>query len=147
MQVQILRLVVFGLMTVVVMLYFYTSQQKTYYQRTALPAVAQILSDISSWEKQTLMRNLTPEARQTVSDAQLEELLNQYRQFGRFRSLEELDFSRMVSAFSLFGEERVNYSGTANYDAGLVNVNITLVARGGFFLIYNFALTKAPDEE
>ena len=146
MQVQILRLIVFIMMTLVVMLYFYTSQQKTYYQRTALPAVGQILTDISSWEKQALLRNLTPEAQQTVSDAQLEELLNRYRQLGRFRSLEELDFSRTVSAFSLFGEKRVNYSGTANFDAGLVNVNITLVARGGFFLIYNFSLTKAANE-
>ena len=146
MQTQTLRLIVFSMLTLVIMLFFYTSQQKTYYQKTALPAVGQILTEISSWEKQALFRHLAPETQQTVSDAQLEELLNQYRPFGRFRSIDELDFSRTMSAFSLFGEDRINYSGTVNYDAGLVNINITLVARGGFFLIYNFALTKAVDE-
>ena len=146
MQVQTLRFIVFTLLTLVVMLYFYTGQQKTYYQGTALPAVGKILTEISSWEKHALLRNLTPEAQQAVSDAQLEELLNQYRRFGRFHSVEELNFSRMMSAFSLFGEKRVNYSGVAKFDAGLVNINITLVARGGFFLIYNFSLTKAADE-
>ena len=146
MQIQTLRLIVFSMLTLVVMLFFYTSQQKTYYQKTALPAVGQILTEISSWEKQALFQHLAPETQKTVSDAQLEELLNQYRPLGRFRSIDELDFSRTMSAFSLFGEERVNYSGTVNYDAGLVNINITLVARGGFFLIYNFALTKAVDE-
>ncbi len=134
------------MLTLVVMLYFYTSQQKTYYQKTAFPAVGQILTEISSWEKQALFRHLAPETQQTVSEAQLEELLNQYRPLGRFRSIEDLDFSRTMSAFSIFGEERVNYSGTVNFDAGLVSINITLVARGGFFLIYNFALTKVVDE-
>jgi hypothetical protein len=146
MQIQTLRLIVFSMLTLVVMLFFYTSQQKTYYQKTALPAVGQILTEISSWEKQALYRHLAPETQQTVNDVQLEELLQQYRPFGRFRSIEELDFSRTISAFSLFGEERVNYSGTVNFEAGLVNINITLVARRGFFLIYNFALTKAADE-
>jgi hypothetical protein len=146
MQIQTLRLIVFSMLTLVVMLFFYTSQQKTYYQKTALPAVGQILTEISSWEKQALYRHLAPETQQTVNDVQLEELLHQYRPFGRFRSIDELDFSRTISAFSLFGEERVNYSGTVNFEAGLVNINITLVARRGFFLIYNFALTKAADE-
>jgi hypothetical protein len=146
MQIQTLRLIVFSMLTMVIMLFFYTSQQKTYYQKTALPAVGQILTEISSWEKQALYRNLAPETQQTVNDAQLKELLHQYRPFGRFRSIDELDFSRTISAFSLFGEERVNYSGTVNFEAGLVNINITLVARRGFFLIYNFSLTKATDE-
>ncbi|GJL71897.1 MAG: hypothetical protein NMNS01_10960 [Nitrosomonas sp.] len=146
MQVQTLRLIVFSILTLVVMLYFYTSQEKTYYQRNALPAVEQILTEISSWEKSALFRHLTPEAQQTVNDAQLEELLSQYRHFGRFVSINDLDFSRTISAFSLFGEKRVNYSGTVNFETGLVNINITLVARGGYYLIDNFALSKAADK-
>ena len=146
MQVQTLRLIVFSILTLVVMLFFYTSQEKTYYQRNALPAVEQILTEISSWEKPALFRHLTPEAQQTVNDAQLEELLSQYRSFGRFISINDLDFSRTISAFSLFGEKRVNYSGTVNFENGLVNINITLVARGGYYLIDNFALSKAADE-
>lgn len=145
MQIQTLRLIVFTLLTVVVMLFFYTSQQKTHYQRTAITAINQILTEISLWEREALLRNLAPEATQTVNESQLEELLNLYRPFGRYRSIDDLDFSRTVSAFSLIGEKRINYSGTVYFDAGLVNLNITLVQRGGFYLVYNFALTKADD--
>jgi hypothetical protein len=143
MQIQTLRIVVFLLLTAVVMLYFYTSQQKTLYQRTAITAINQILTEISSWEKQALLRNLSPETQKTVNEAQLEELLELYRHFGRYRSINELEFSKTASAFSLIGEKRINYSGTVNFDAGLVNLNITLVERGGSYLIYNFTLTKA----
>jgi hypothetical protein len=48
----------------------------------------------------------------------------------------------MASAFSLMGEKHINYSGTADFEAGLISLNITLVERGGFFLVYNFALSK-----
>ncbi|MDP1557528.1 MAG: hypothetical protein Q8K59_01660 [Nitrosomonas sp.] len=145
MQTQTLRIIVFLLLTLVAMLYFYTSQQKTHYQRTAITAINQILTEISGWEKQALLRNLSPEAQKTVNEMQLDELLNLYRHFGRYRSLDELAFSKVVSAFSLIGEKRINYSGTVNFDAGLVNLNITLVERGGYYLIYNFTLTKAVD--
>lgn len=143
MPIQTLRLIVFTMMTVVVMLFFYTSEQKTHYQRTAITAVNQILSEISTWEKEALLRNLAPEATQTISESQLEELLRLYRPLGRYHSIDDLDFSRTMSAFSLIGEKRVNYSGTVYFDAGLVNVNITLVQRDGFYLIYNFSLTGA----
>jgi hypothetical protein len=146
MQVKTLRLIVFIMMTLVVMLYFHTSQEKTHYQRTAIAAIDQILSEISSWEKHVLLRHLAPEAQQTVSELQLEALLDQYRNFGRYRSINELEFSRTISAFSLVGEKRINYSGTVNFDAGLVSISMTLVERGGFYLVYNFALTKATEE-
>ena len=72
--------------------------------------------------------------------------MNLYRSFGRFQSIKELNFSRTMSAFSLVGEKRINYSGIAHFEMGLVNLNITLVERGGFFLVYNFTLTKATEE-
>lgn len=143
MHIKTLRFIVFLLMTSLVMLFFYTTQEKNHYQRSAEAAIHQILSDISSWERPALSRHLAPEALETVSDAQLDELLNLYQNLGRFRSIDELEFSRTVSAFSLFGEKRINYSGTVNFDAGLVYVNITLIERQGFFLVYNFSLNKA----
>ena len=142
MQVQTLRIIVAILLTLVAMLYFYTNREKDYYSKSAEPAVTQILTEISSWKKQALLIHLAPEAKQTVNDEQLEKLMNLYRSFGRFQSIQELDFSRTASAFSLVGEKRINYSGIANFDTGPVRLNITLVERGGFFLIYNFTLAK-----
>ena len=145
MQAQTLRIIIAILLTSVIMLYFYTNREKDYYSKSAEPAVAQILSEISSWDKQALLIHLTPEAQQAVNDEQLEKLINFYRSFGRFRSIQELNFSRTVSTFSLLGEKRINYSGIANFDSSPVNLNITLVERGGFFLIYNFALSKVAE--
>ncbi|MBS0484055.1 MAG: hypothetical protein JSS06_02365 [Proteobacteria bacterium] len=146
MQVQTLRAIVALLLTLVVMLYFYTNREKDYYSKSAEPAIAQILTDISSWEKQKILIHLAPEAKHTITDEQLDELLKLYRSFGRFQSIQELNFSRTVSAFSLAGEKRINYSGLAKFDAGSISLNITLIERGGFFLVYNFALAKAKQE-
>jgi hypothetical protein len=146
MRIQTLRIIIAILMTLVVMLYFYTNREKDFYSKNAEPAVAQILTEISSWNKQVLLIHLAPEAKQAVGEEQLDKLMNLYRSFGRFQSIKELNFSRTMSAFSLVGEKRINYSGIAHFEMGLVNLNITLVERGGFFLVYNFTLTKTTEE-
>lgn len=146
MRTQTLRITIIIFLTLVIMLYFYTNREKDFYSKSAEPAIAQILTEISSWEKGALLTHLAPEAKQAVSDEQLDKLMDFYRSFGRFQSIQELNFSRTMSALSLVGEKRINYSGTANFDAGLVNLNITLVERGGFFLVYNFTLTKATEK-
>ncbi|GJL76444.1 MAG TPA: hypothetical protein PKM20_01490 [Nitrosomonas sp.] len=147
MQVHTLRFIIAILMTVVIMLYFHTNREEKFYSETAEPAVAQILAEISTWQKEPLLRHLAPEAKETITDEQLNQLLDHYRSFGRFYSIDELDFSRTASAFSLFGEKRINYSGVADYSTGPVNVNITLVERGGYFLVYNFTLTRATENK
>ena len=147
MQVQTLRFIIAVLMTIAIMLYFHTSREQKFYSKTAEPAVVQILIEISTWQKEPLLRHLAPEAKETIADQQLDQLLDHYRSFGRFYSIDELDFSRTASAFSLFGEKRINYSGVADYSTGPVNVNITLVERGGYFLVYNFTLTKATEDK
>ena len=142
MRIQTLRMIVAVLMTAVVMLYIYTDREKDYYKKSAEPAVTQILTEISNWKKETLLKHLAPEAKQIISEEQLEKLLQQYQKLGRFRSVKELNFSRTASAFSLMGEKRINYSGIANFDNAAANLNITLIERGGFFLMYNFTLAQ-----
>lgn len=142
MHVQTLRIIVAAFLTLAIMLFFYTGREKDYYSRSAEPAITQILKEISSWDKSLLLLHLAPETKQVITDEQLENILTDYRQFGRFKSLQELNFSRMASAFSLIGEKHINYSGKAEFERGEINLNITLVERGGFFLIYNFALSK-----
>ncbi len=146
MQTHTLRIIIAILMTLVVMLYFYTNREKDYYSKSAEPAVAQILTEISSWDKRVLLAHLAPEAKQAVSGEQLDKLMNFYRSFGRFQSIKEINFSRTVSTFSLVGEKRINYSGIANFDVGLVNLNITLIERGGFYLVYNLTLAKITED-
>ncbi|MFZ1851383.1 MAG: hypothetical protein WAU15_04000 [Nitrosomonas sp.] len=142
MRIQTLRMIVAVLMTAVVMLYIYTDREKDYYKKSAEPAVTQILTEISNWKKETLLKHLAPEAKQIISEEQLEKLLQQYQKLGRFRSVKEINFSRTASAFSLMGEKRINYSGIANFDNAAANLNITLIERGGFFLMYNFTLAQ-----
>jgi len=142
MRIQTLRMIVAVLMTAVVMLYIYTDREKDYYKKSAEPAVTQILTEISNWRKETLLKHLAPEAKQIISEEQLEKLLQQYQKLGRFRSVKEINFSRTASAFSLMGEKRINYSGIANFDNAAANLNITLIERGGFFLMYNFTLAQ-----
>lgn len=142
MQVQTLRIIVAVFLTLAMMLFFYTGREKDFYSRSAEPAISQILKDISSWDKSVLLLHLAPETKEVINDDQLEKILVRYRQFGRFKTIRELNFSRMASAFSLLGEKHINYSGTADFEAGLISLNITLVERGGFFLVYNFALSK-----
>ncbi|WP_258363677.1 hypothetical protein [Nitrosomonas ureae] len=146
MKIQILRFIVAVLLTLVAMLYFYTNREKDYYSKSAEPAIAQILTEISSWEKQVFLHHLAPEAKQAINDEQLDKLMDVYRSFGRFQSIEALNFSRTVSAFSLVGDKRINYSGIANFDAGPISLNITLIEWGGFFLVYNFTLAKVLNE-
>ena len=88
------------------------------------------------------MIHLAPEAKQNILDEQLDKLMEQYKKLGRFRSIQEINFSRTASAFSLIGGKRINYSGIANFDNAAANLNMTLVERGGFFLVYNFTLTQ-----
>ncbi len=145
MQVQTLRIIIALLLTMVIMLYFHTNRERDHYKNSAEPAVAQILAEMSDWEEEPLLRHFAPEAKQAITHEQLDYLLSIYRSFGRFRSIEELEFSRTASAFSFFGEKRINYSGIANFDAGPVNVNITLIERNSFFFVYNFTLTRAVD--
>lgn len=146
MQNQWLRIIVFILLTGIVAIYFYTGRQEDHYSTSAPKAINQILTEISSWEKPVLLRHLADETKQTINDDQLDQLFKMYKSFGRFRSINELSFSRAASAFSLIGEKRINYAGTAHFDTGLVNINMTLVERGGYFKIYNFALTKVSEE-
>lgn len=145
MQTQTLRIITAALVIVFIMLYMHTNSEQRFYSKTAEPAVAQILTEISTWQEEPLLRHLAPEARETITDEQLKQLLERYREFGWFYSINELNFSRTASVFSLFGDKRINYSGVADYSTGPVNLNITLIERGGYFLVYNFSLARSED--
>ena len=141
MPTNYLRISVLMMLALFTGLYFYTNNQQQNYQAIAEPAAKKILLDISSWQAADMRRYLSPAANQTLSQEQLETLLSQYRPLGRLLSVNELYFSSLMSVFSLLGEPRVSYTGTATFENGPASLTLTLVEQGNTFLIYNFNLS------
>ncbi|MBL4828239.1 MAG: hypothetical protein JKY66_11115 [Spongiibacteraceae bacterium] len=147
MNTKQLRFVSIGLLILLAGFYLYTDRQQHYYQSRALPAARQMLLDITQWEKSALTKHLSEEALQTINDQQLNKLLDHYRQFGKFQSLGALNFSRLTSALSLFGEKRINYAGSVQFDSGSAQLNMTLVElkvpnKPEQFKIYNLSIRR-----
>ena len=136
-----LRIITLFLLILCIGMYFYTDEQKSYYDRVAIPAATAMLQDISDWQEQTLLKHLSDQAKQTLSEQQLRQLLNQYRQFGQLQHIDGLQFSRLASALAVFGERRINYATDASFSNGRAHINITLIPADSGYKIYNFTIT------
>jgi hypothetical protein len=141
MPTNYLRIAVLIMLVLFTSLYFYTDKQQQRYQAIAEPAVSNILLDISSWQAADMRKHLSQQANQTLSPEQLETLLSQYRPLGKLLSVNELFFSHLMSVFSLLGEPRVSYTGTATFENGPASLTLTLVEQRDHFLIYNLNLS------
>jgi hypothetical protein len=137
-----LRIVTLLLLTLCIGLYFYTDSQEEQFNTTAKPATKDILMAISDWQPESLLYHLSTEAKNTLSEQQLTILLNRYREFGKFQSFDELQFSRVASALSLFGSKRINYQTDATFSKSRARVNITLVLYNDQFKIYNLTISR-----
>lgn len=138
-----LRIATLFLLTLSIGLYFYTDAQQDYYDQYAKPAAETILTDISRWEAAALRQHLSQEATQTLTPSQLEQLLNHYRQFGELQQLNTLEFSRLASALSIFGQPRINYQTNAQFSNGAAHINLTLTQEPSGYKIYNLTINKA----
>lgn len=127
--------------------YGYSEQQREHYQQTLQPHIEPILAEISDWRAESLSRRLSPEARAATSEAQLSQLLNQYRPLGRLQTIEQLEFSRLSSLMSLIGPTRISYQGVVNYQAGAADITLTVLERDGKFSIYNLNLSPRQQNE
>lgn len=121
---------------------WHTEQQKTYYQQQALPVIGDMLMDISNWERESIRKHLSNGARQVIGDQQLDALISNYQSLGRFKSTDNLEFSRLVSALSLLGDSRASYSGTARFENADAHFTMTLLWQDGRFAIYNFNISR-----
>lgn len=124
-------------------LYFYTQEQKDYYDRVAVPVATNMITEISSWEKAVLLKHLSQEAQETLDERQLNRLLEHYRGFGRLKTASNFQFSTVASALSLLGGSKINYSADAVFENGPAIINVTLVPVGNSFKIYNFTVTRS----
>jgi len=131
------------LLAMCVGMYLYTEEQKDYYDRVAIPIATNILTEISRWEKSVLLDHLSLDAQKTLDDSQLETLLLHYQKFGQLKTVDNFQFSRVASALSLFGDRKINYSADATFSSGTAAINITLIAEGNSFKIYNFTVTRS----
>ena len=132
-----LRFVCLVLLAICIGLYFYTDDQKRYYDKVAIPVVKNILVDVSSWQSEPLLKHLSELAKNTINSNQLNAQLQHYQQFGSLVSIGELEFSRAASALSLFGQRKINYEPSATFSTGLTKISITLVHEDNSFKIYN----------
>ncbi len=135
-----LRIITLFLLALSIGLYFYTGEQESYYEQSAKPVVNDMLMEIGQWEKQALLNHLSSAARSTISDQQVEQLLMRYRQYGQLQAFEPLQFSRLASVFSLFGESKVNYQTNASFSQGKGHINITVIPEGGSYKVYNLSI-------
>lgn|SRR5690606_12413352 len=140
--VKLLPLVSLIILCAVGALYWYSGQQQERYDASASAYLSNALADISSWERSALQRHLDDEALRTLSTEQLDAIAERYRPLGAFVKVEELQFTRLTAALSLFSNKRLlSYNGRAQFRQGSANVTATLIVRDGQFRVYNLSLS------
>ncbi len=135
-----LRTITLFLLVICIALYFYADNQQDAYDAQVRPVAEQLLFDISDWQQEHLLNHLSPQAKETLTDEQLNKLLAHYRQFGTLESIDDLEFSKLASVLSLLGDTRINYRSDASFSEGRAHINLTLVPAGNSFQIYNFSI-------
>jgi hypothetical protein len=137
-----LHLAIILILVVVGGLYLYSDRQKQRYDVEAGIYLRSALADIGSWDAAALRRHFASEANAAVTDAQLQAMLQRYRPLGAFQRLDDLEFTRLTAALSLFsGNTLLSYSAQARFRNGSAHIAATLVRRDGQFQLYNFNLS------
>ena len=125
-------------------LYYYSDQVEEHYEENARRYLDSALQRISSWEPEALKNELSQATLSHVSDAQLAELVEQYRSLGAYERMDELNFSQLSGALSLFAESpRLSYSGKIYFAHGAAVMTATLTLQDQRFKLYNFNLSRA----
>lgn len=134
---NILRIFLVIILMILAGLYIHTNKQEEFYQKHALPEVTQILSEISDWKPESLSRRLSDETKRSITSQQMATLLAQYRHLGPFLAVKQLEFSKLMSAMTLFGENRISYQGIVEFESGNSDITLTLLETDGVYQIYN----------
>lgn len=146
-----LQLIVLIILCVVGGLYFYAGNQQQRYDAAATRYLQSAFADIGSWQRAALQRQLADEARRTLSDAQLDAVVDRYRALGEFVQLGDMEFSRLTAALSLLGRNRLlSYHGSAQFQHGTANFTATLLVgkdihndiHDGDFRLFNLSFSE-----
>lgn len=122
-------------------LYYYSSQVEEQYGEPARSYLDTALSSISSWQPAALRAQLSRETLAQVNDKQLAGLSAQYQHLGQYQRMDELRFSRLSGALSLFADSpRLSYSSKLYFENGSAIMTATLTLQDQRFKLYNFNL-------
>ena len=122
-------------------LYYYSNQVEEQYGEPARSYLDTALSSISSWQPGALRAQLSRETLAQVNDKQLAELSAQYQHLGQYQRMDELRFSRLSGALSLFTDSpRLSYSSKLYFENGSAIMTATLTLQDQRFKLYNFNL-------
>ena len=141
-----LQLIVLIILCVVGGLYWYAGNQQQRYDEAATQYLRTAFKDISSWQRAALQRQLADEARRTLSDEQIDAIVERYRPLGEFVQLGDVQFSRLTAAMSLLGRNRLlSYHGSAQFQQGKADFTAALLIQndinGGDFRLYNLSFS------
>lgn len=135
-----LHTIIVVLLCVVGGLYWYSYQQEEHYDAAAQRYLRQALTDISAWQRDTVKKHLTPQTLAAIDDAQLDALIERYRELGTFQRIDDLQFARLTAALSFFNSNiLLSYHGNVRFEHGSASLAITLIPSNGGFQIYNFS--------
>lgn len=124
-------------------LYYYSGEVEEHYQDNARRYLDGALQRVSSWQPAALKNELSQATLSHVSDAQLAELTSQYQHLGRYERMDELRFSRLSGALSLFADSpRLSYSSKIYFEQGQAVMTATLTLQDQRFKLYNFNLSR-----
>ena len=137
---KLLHAIIIAILVVVGALFWYSGQQQQRYDEDAQRYLDTALRDIGQWQRGAIKQHLAEQTLQAIDDAQLDALIERYRNLGAFKSTENLQFARTTAALSLFGSNiLLSYHGTARFEKGNAPLTATLIVREGRFRIYNFS--------
>ncbi len=144
----ILRVFIVASLVLFGSLYYYSGQVEEHYQENASRYLDQALTEISSWQAADLKSQLAAETLQQVGDSQLQQLVEHYRQLGRYQSMDTPQLSRLSAALSLFNEPpRLSYSSRVQFAQGSAAMTATLTLEKQRFKFYNFNLGELENPQ
>lgn len=138
-----LQLATIVILAIVGSLYWYAGERQRQHDASATQFLNRALTEIGSWQRDAMRRQLSDEMSRAVSDAQLDALLDRYRALGKFKYVEQLQFARLTAALSLFGRDTLfSYHGNVQFEHGNAALTVTIVFRDGCYRLYNFSLSN-----
>lgn len=120
--------------------FIYGYMQAEKYNGTAIPYIAQVLPELSSWDVERVTPCMVPEVIKTISPEDLKRLLMSLSQIGDLQSIGDATFKNESAGNSAKYPDSsvITYDIETQYSSGPVTVTLSLLDRDGQYQIYSF---------